>query len=94
MALCLRLPTQLMAVNIFLGISTVVVAATGFFLYQHPRGGVPARPEEALLVGAGWLVVGLGYLAIIASTRIAILLVMSRLRPRLDVGNSQMADAY
>jgi hypothetical protein len=84
-AACLRSPIHVMVVNIFLVFAAVLVAATGYVLYNHPPGSMVLPPVEALALGGGWLVLGVLYIMLIVLTRICITTVMARVKSPLEM---------
>jgi hypothetical protein len=84
-ATCLRLAKHALLIDVFLAFATLLAGATMYGLYKHPLGGPPVPPVPALLVAAGWLVVGVLYVGLIAMMRICINMVISRIRSPLEM---------
>jgi hypothetical protein len=82
-AVCLRVEGQVMLVNAFLVFAGVVVAGTAFMMFQYRPGGLPLPPALALILGGAWVVVCVGYIGLIAITRICIGKVMSTVKSPL-----------
>jgi hypothetical protein len=84
-AVCLQADVHVILVNVFLVLAAALVAATGYVLYQHPPGGKPVPPEQALLLGAAWGVLLLLYASLIAVIRVCIHTVLSTVKSPLDM---------
>lgn len=83
-AVCLRADTLVMLINSFGVFAVALVAATGFAIFQHPPGGRPMPPGQAMLLGMGWLAMVVMYIGLIVMTRVSISAVMNSVKSPLD----------
>jgi hypothetical protein len=84
-AVCLRVDWNVMAVNVFLLVGAGLFAATFMAMFQHPIGGRRLPWQENIMLNLGWFAMAIGYVVLIALTRINIHRVISKVKSPLQM---------